>query len=94
MIAHALGHPARVHILRLLAAQDVCRGAEVFAELPLAQSTISQHIAVLKKAGLVHATPEGTSMIYCITAEPLEEFAEALGALAASRPTCRGGVSA
>ncbi|MDO8847367.1 MAG: metalloregulator ArsR/SmtB family transcription factor [Coriobacteriia bacterium] len=90
MIAHALGHPARVRIMRLLAAQDTCRGAEVFAELPLAQSTISQHLTVLKRAGLVHATPLGTSMLYCITAEPLEEFADALGALLCDRPTCTG----
>jgi ArsR family transcriptional regulator len=89
-IAHALGHPARVRIMRLLAAQDSCRGTEVFAELPLAQSTISQHLAVLKKAGLVHATPSGTSMLYCITAEPLSELSEALGDLVARRPTCRG----
>ena len=91
MIAHALAHPARVRILRLLATQDACRGAEVFAELPLAQSTISQHLAVLKKAGLVHATPQGTSMLYCITAEPLEDFADAdRRILASERPTCTG----
>lgn len=90
MIAHALGHPARVRIMRLLAAQDACRGAEVFAELPLAQSTISQHLTVLKKAGLVHATPLGTSMLYCITTEPLEELAELIAILASDRPTCTG----
>ncbi len=90
MIARALGHPARVRILRLLAAQDTCRGADVFAELPLAQSTISQHLTVLKKAGLVHATPQGTSMLYCITAEPLEELAELIATLVSDRPTCTG----
>lgn len=88
LIAHALAHPARVRILRLLASQDACRGAEVFSELPLAQSTISQHLSVLKKAGLVHATPQGTAMLYCITAEPLAELADALSQLAKDRPTC------
>lgn len=89
-IAHALAHPARVRILRLLAAQEACSGAEVFSELPLAQSTISQHLAVLKHAGLVHATPVGTSMLYCITAEPLSELGSALAVLASDRPLCNG----
>ena len=91
LVAHALAHPARVRILRLLAAQDSCRGAEVFSGLPLAQSTISQHLSVLKKAGLVHATPVGTAMLYCITASPLAELEAELDRLLADRPTCSGG---
>jgi ArsR family transcriptional regulator len=87
-VAHALAHPARVRILRLLASQDACRGSEVFAELPLAQSTISQHLSVLKDAGLVHATPQGTAMLYCITAEPLAELQAVLFGLIADHPTC------
>lgn len=87
-IAHAFAHPARVRIMRLLASQDACRGAEVFAELPLAQSTISQHLSVLKSAGLVKAIPQGTAMIYCITAEPLAELETLLAALVADHPTC------
>lgn len=89
-VAHALGHPARVRILRLLAAQDACRGAEVFESLPLAQSTVSQHIAVLKEAGLVHATPHGTSMLYCISPEPLYGLASEITALIARSPACSG----
>lgn len=89
-LARALGHPARVHILRLLASQDACMGSEVFAGLPLAQSTISQHIAVLKEAGLVHATPHGTSMVYCIAAEPLAELTAALTEFESNRPACSG----
>jgi ArsR family transcriptional regulator len=88
--ARALAHPARIRILRLLAAQDACMGGEIFDEIPLAQSTISQHIAVLKAAGLVHATPQGTGMLYCITAGPLGELARALDALVAAHPTCSG----
>lgn len=87
-VAHALAHPARVRILRLLAAQESCRGAEVFAELPLAQSTISQHLSVLKETGLVHATPQGTTMFYCITAEPLVELQLVLAGLVADHPAC------
>lgn len=89
-IARALAHPARIRILRLLASQDVCRGADVFAGLPLAQSTISQHLSVLKKAGLVHATPQGPAMLYCINAEPLGILADVLDAIVTDHPTCEG----
>lgn len=87
-IARALGHPARVRILRLLAAEDACMGGEIFSRLPLAQSTISQHLRVLKDAGIVRATPRGTSMVYCIDEGPLSELAVALLGLATERPTC------
>ena len=89
-VARALGHPARVRILRMLVAQDACMGAEIFAGLPLAQSTVSQHLAVLKRAGLVHATPKGTSTLYCVAAEPLAELSDALLALSEDRPVCPG----
>lgn len=91
LVARALAHPARVRILRLLAAQSSCRGAEVFSELPLAQSTISQHLSVLKKAGLVHATPQGTAMLYCITSGPLAELGQALSEVLDAHPTCCDG---
>jgi len=89
-VARALAHPARVRILRLLAAQDACRGAEIFAGLPLAQSTISQHLAVLKKAGLMRATPRGTGMVYCIVPDGLATLACALESLVAEYPECDG----
>ena len=89
-IGRALGHPARIHILRLLAAQDACMGGEIFGELPLAQSTISQHLAVLREAGLVHATPQGTRMVYCIDDGPLAELAAELDALRTQLPVCTG----
>lgn len=81
--AKALGHPARVRIVRLLAAQSECRGADVFSELPLAQSTVSEHLRVLKDAGLVSARPEGTSMAYCLDMAALAEFTDALEEIAA-----------
>lgn len=89
-LARALAHPARVRILRLLAAQDACQGSEVFATLPLAQSTVSQHVAVLKEAGLLHATPQGTRMVYCIDARPLAELGREISELAAMNPRCSG----
>ena len=89
-VARALGHPARVRILRLLAAQDACMGGEIFGELPLAQSTISQHLAVLREAGLVSASPQGTRMVYCIDDAPLRDLVAELDALCAQRPVCAG----
>lgn len=89
-VARALGHPARIRILRLLAEQEACMGGEIFAEFPLAQSTISQHLAVLKDAGLISATPHGTRMLYCIAEEPLAGLADALGEMISTRPVCTG----
>ena len=73
-VAKALAHSSRLHILRLLAAQTECRGADVFSELPLAQSTISEHLRVLKDAGLVVSRAEGTSMLYCLVPGVLDSF--------------------
>lgn len=89
-VAHALGHPARVRILRLLAAQDSCRGRAVFSEVPLAQSTISQHLAVLKNAGLIHASRMGTAQVYCITPQALTDLGSWISALKSDHPVCAG----
>lgn len=66
-LAKALGHPARVTILRLLAARETCITGDVVAELPLAQSTVSEHLRILREAGLVQATPDGTRTAYCVS---------------------------
>jgi ArsR family transcriptional regulator, arsenate/arsenite/antimonite-responsive transcriptional repressor len=87
-VARALAHPARVRIVRLLAAQDQCRGSEVFSELPLAQSTISEHLRVLKEAGLVSSHAVGTSMLYCLQRGPIDELLAAVGTIVESVPKC------
>lgn len=87
-IARALAHPARVRIVRLLAAQSECRGADVFSELPLAQSTISEHLRVLKGAGIVSSRPEGTGMVYCLTSGAFEDFISVVSGFAAAMPAC------
>jgi len=90
-VAKALAHPTRIHILRLLATQTECKGADVFAELPLAQSTISEHLRVLKQAGLIVARSEGSgnAMVYCIDSEPLAEFLAEITSLASTPTLCR-----
>ncbi|GAB4277121.1 MAG: hypothetical protein Kow0056_08310 [Coriobacteriia bacterium] len=88
----ALGHPARVRIVRLLAEQTECRGADVFAELPLAQSTVSEHLRVLKDAGVVRARTVGTSTVFCIDVTVMDEVLEALRELTketACPPRCQ-----
>lgn len=80
-VAKALAHPARLHILRLLAGQTECRGADVFSELPLAQSTISEHLRVLKDAGLVSSRPAGTAMVYCVSPQILGDFITAVSGI-------------
>ncbi|MFU8891600.1 MAG: ArsR/SmtB family transcription factor [Anaerosomatales bacterium] len=87
-VARALANPARVRILRLLAAQDQCRGSEVFAELPLAQSTISEHLRVLKEAGLISSHPVGTGMVYCLQRGPADQLLRAVGEIVDNVPEC------
>ena len=67
--AKALAHPARVAILRLLAKRDSCVCGDIVDELPLAQSTVSQHLKELKEAGLIQGTIAGTNVCYCIDPE-------------------------
>jgi ArsR family transcriptional regulator, arsenate/arsenite/antimonite-responsive transcriptional repressor len=70
-LAKALGHPVRIRILRLLAARETCITGDVVAELPLAQSTVSEHLRILREAGLVQATPVGTRSAYCLSSRGL-----------------------
>lgn len=84
----ALAHPARVRIVQLLSAQAECRGAEVFSELPLAQSTISEHLRVLKDAGVVNARPLGTGMVYCVVPGPIEALRDTLTDIVEQRAEC------
>lgn len=81
-LAKALGHPARVRIVELLARQTDCRGSDVFAELPLAQSTVSEHLRILREAGIVAASPVGTGMVYCLDESLIAQLREALADIA------------
>lgn len=79
VLAKALGHPARVRIMRLLLARDVCYCAQLVDELSLAQATVSQHLKVLKDAGLIVGEIEGLRTCYCASRERLTELHELLG---------------
>lgn len=67
--AKALGHPARVAILKLLANRQTCICGDIVDELPLSQSTVSQHLKELKDAGLIQGEIEGAKVCYCIDAK-------------------------
>ncbi|MGV3529725.1 MAG: ArsR/SmtB family transcription factor [Flavisolibacter sp.] len=64
--AKALGHPARIAILKLLAGKNTCQCGDIVEELPLSQSTVSQHLKELKEAGLIKGEIEGARVCYCI----------------------------
>lgn len=64
--AKALSHPARIAILKLLIQKQTCICGDIVEELPLAQSTVSQHLKVLKEAGLIKGEIEGSTVCYCI----------------------------
>jgi ArsR family transcriptional regulator, arsenate/arsenite/antimonite-responsive transcriptional repressor len=89
----ALGHPARIDILRHLAKDDGRCCKDVVGVLDLAQSTVSQHLKVLVDAGLVRFYPEGKRSRYCLDREALSGLRSELDALLApcSAPVCGGG---
>jgi len=67
--AKALGHPARIAILKYLASMDNCCFNEISKEIPLADSTVSQHLTELKNAGLIQGSIEPPNVKYCINYE-------------------------
>ena len=80
-LAKAMGHPARVKILRLLATRNSCVCGELVDELPLAQSTVSQHLKVLKDSGLIRGTISGPRTCYCLEPRALRRLKALVGAL-------------
>jgi len=71
--AKALGHPARVAILKVLVKKKTCICGDIVDELPLSQSTVSQHLKELKDAGLIKGTIEGTKVCYCLEMKEWKE---------------------
>jgi len=75
-VAKALSHPARIAIMRTLAEQKKCLCGEVVEVLPLAQSTVSQHLKELKKADLIIGEIEGPKSCYCVNWQMLKKVAK------------------
>lgn len=80
-MSKALGHPARVAILRLLLARSECICGEICGEIPLAQSTISQHLKMLKESGLVQGEVDGPRICYCVNPASLQKLKALIAAL-------------
>jgi predicted transcriptional regulator len=76
--AKALSHPARVAILKLLIDRQNCICGDIVEELPLSQSTVSQHLKELKEAGLIKGEITGVKVCYCIDEEALQSAKTAL----------------
>ncbi|NIV11277.1 MAG: metalloregulator ArsR/SmtB family transcription factor [Aliifodinibius sp.] len=87
-IAKALAHPARIKILKILVELNVCMCGEIVSLLPLSQSTVSQHLKELKKAGLIEGEIEGPKMCYCVDNEMLKAANQAFGSLFSNICNC------
>jgi ArsR family transcriptional regulator len=73
-LAKALGHPARVRILKILIERNACICRNIVEEIPLAQSTVSQHLKQLQEAGLIQGEIDGPRVCYCIDAVRLKRL--------------------
>ena len=80
-LAKAISHPVRIRILRLLAQEPGCMCAVLFQQIPLAQSTISQHLKVLKEAGLIQGEVDLPRICYCAKTERLARLKELVSSL-------------
>lgn len=81
-LCKALAHPARIQILRYLRSRrGECTCGEIVDQLPLAQSTVSQHLRVLKDAGLIQGEIDRPRVCYCLDEQALEDLKRALAAL-------------
>ena len=73
-MAKALGHPARIAVLKTIAERSCCCCGDLTDSLPLAQSTISQHLKELKSAGLINGKADGVRTVYYLNANGIEKL--------------------
>lgn len=92
-LAKALGHPARLRVLAALCARGECLCGEIVDVVGLAQSTVSQHLKVLREAGLVSGTVDGPRTCYCLDPEGVARAKGAFLSLFDSLTSCSCGDS-
>lgn len=80
-LCKALAHPARVQILQILIERKSCICGEIVEVMPLSQSTVSEHLRILKQAGLVQGEVDGPRVCYCINPPMLNHFKTLIAAL-------------
>jgi ArsR family transcriptional regulator len=73
-LTKALGNVSRLRILKMLIKRNSCVCSEIVDELPLSQSTVSQHLKVLKDVGLIQGTIKGINVCYCINPDVLKKL--------------------
>ena len=91
-LARALGHPARIRIVRTLIAKQACIGCDLVDEIGLAQSTVSEHLRILKAAGIITGEIERPRVCYSLNPtalQPLSEFLATAESLERPRPSRR-----
>ena len=87
-MAKALAHPARIAILEFLAKKDTCICGDIVEELPLSQATVSQHLAELKRIGLIKGDIEGPRVCYCINQKAWQEAKQLLAQFMTDAKNC------
>jgi len=87
-LAKTLSHPARIAILRILAEKNMCICGDIVELLPLAQSTVSQHLKALKEINLIKGEIEGVKTCYCINWEEIKNFDNLLNKLFCNLNSC------
>lgn len=80
-LSWALAHPARVRIVRLLLSRTSCLCGEIVDEMPLAQSTVSQHLKILKETGLVQGEIDGPRVCYCVNPTAMAKLKELIAGM-------------
>jgi ArsR family transcriptional regulator, arsenate/arsenite/antimonite-responsive transcriptional repressor len=80
-LCKALAHPARIRILKHLLAEKQCLCGRIVELLPLAQSTVSQHLKILKESGLVQGEVEGPKVCYCVDKTKLKSICASISTL-------------
>ncbi len=80
-LAWAIAHPIRVRILRLLLEREECICGELVELLPIAQSTVSQHLKIMKDADLIQGEVDGPKVCYCVNPESLNSLQKLISAL-------------
>ena len=88
-LAKALGHPARVAIVRMLLARGECMCGGIVDRLPLAQATVSQHLKVLKEAGWIQGEIDGPRVCYCAAPGTGERFTQLMESLTSTKERSR-----
>lgn len=87
-LAKALAHPARIAILEFLAAKNACICGDIVEVLPLSQATVSQHLAELKRVGLIKGDIDGARVCYCLDPGTMDEARRLLGRFLTDTKSC------